>query len=291
MNRIERNISQEDLSFGICSPSNLSRIENNEQIPSRTKYENFMERMGLSTLIFPSFRSEREVKLYQLKHNINQLFIENKYTEAEKLLQAMKKLSSSEEVDKIFIEYVDVLLMKRKNETPHKILETLIKLTQKSIRDINPEKISNQVLSKLDLNMLNNLSLIYYDTGYNDLGIDLLYSLVEYIERKIVDYKGISPLYTGVLHNLTNWVGLKGDHIEVIKLCDIGIKRCIEYNAYSSFAELKFNKGYALIMLGDKKGARKYIQEAFFINRARGEMNICEIIKKFAFEQNINLGD
>jgi len=291
MNRKERKISQEDLSYGICSTSNLSRIENNEQIPSRVKYESLMERMGLSPLIFPSFRSEREVEIYRLRHEINQLFKPENYKKVEKLLSELKLFTIKEQSDKIFIEYVDTLLLIWKNESAENVLKAMKTVAEKSVMDLNPNKIINQSLSLLDLCILRNLALAYYDAEQKETGIDLLYSLVHYIEVKVVDYKGISPLYTGILHCLTNWVGLQGDHTEVIRLCDIGIKRCKEYSAYSFFAELKFNKGYALIMLGDKNAAREYIQDAFFINRAKDETEICEVIKDFASEQRINLGN
>jgi len=44
-NRIEKRISQETLAYGICSVSNLSRIENGLQNPSRAKYEKLIMKM------------------------------------------------------------------------------------------------------------------------------------------------------------------------------------------------------------------------------------------------------
>jgi tetratricopeptide (TPR) repeat protein len=116
-----------------------------------------------------------------------------------------------------------------------------------------------------------------------------MYAFKDYIERKVVDDAGISALYTSILHSLTNGVGQKGNHDEVIRLCEAGIKRCVEYGAYFSFASLLFNKGYALALLGRKDEARKYLQEAFYLNRARGKLQSCEINKKFADEHGIEL--
>lgn len=290
-NRVEQRISQEELSFGICSVSNLSRIENGVQIPSRTTYEYLMERMGLSPLVFPSFRDERELETYRLKHEINQMCIAEKYEDVESSLARMKAMPKLERVDKQFVEYIDALLLLWNGAPPADVLEALLAVAQKSIKNISPIDIRHQVLSQIDISILNNLAASYYNAGKQELGIELLYSLKEYVEYKIVDKEGISPLYTAMLHKLTNWVGMKGNYSEVIELCDIGIKRCIEYGAYFSFAGLLFNKGYVLVMLGRKSEAHKYIQEAFYINRARGKMQSCDIVKGFAVEHGINLGE
>jgi len=290
-NRIEQKISQEELAFGICAVSSLSRIENGQQEPSRTKYEQLMERMGLSPFLFPSFRSEQEIEVYRLKHEINQLFISNNFKRAEEESVKLKSLSTKEQANIIFIEYIDALLFRWNGGSPEIVLDAMIEVANKTIKDINPDKILNLALSLMDLSILNNLAISYYDANLHEKGINLLYSIKDYIEQKIVDYKGISPMYTAVLHGLSNWIGLSGDHNEVIKLCDLGIQRCIEYGAYFSFAGLLYNKGYALTMLGERTEARKYIQEAFFLNRARNKLQSCEIVKRFAIEHNIEIGD
>lgn len=41
-------MSQEELCEGCCSLSNLSRIENNQQIPSHTLAKTLLERLGLA---------------------------------------------------------------------------------------------------------------------------------------------------------------------------------------------------------------------------------------------------
>lgn len=45
--REELNISQEELCEGLCAVSSLSRIENNQQDPSRHLTKNLLDRLGL----------------------------------------------------------------------------------------------------------------------------------------------------------------------------------------------------------------------------------------------------
>jgi transcriptional regulator with XRE-family HTH domain len=287
INREQQQISQETLSFGICSVSNLSRIENGMQIPSRSTYEALMERLGQPPEVFPSFLSSREVEAFRLKHQVNQKLIVGDYEEAEILLDKLDSIPGLERIYEQFIQYVRAIFLLQSGTAPKKALNAMQRVAKLSIKEICPKKILRQVLTKDDLSILRILATAYYQANEQDKGIEILHAVKEYIERKVVDDDGISPMYTSVLYNLTNWIGLKGHHKEVIRLCEIGIQRCIDYGAYYSFAALLFNKGYALVMLGMNDEARKYIQEAYYINRARGKLKSCEINMNFAKEHGI----
>jgi tetratricopeptide (TPR) repeat protein len=179
--------------------------------------------------------------------------------------------------------------MKKKGEPPEEVLETMERAARLTIKDYSQRYILRQVLSKDEISLLDDLAEAYFNVGRQDEAMVLAYALKDYIERKVVDDAGISGIYTSILHGLTNWVGQRGNYDEVIRLCEVGIKRCIEYGAYFSFASMLYNKGYALAMLGRKGEARKYLQEAYYLNRARGKLQSCEINKKFADEQGIEL--
>jgi transcriptional regulator with XRE-family HTH domain len=287
--REQQQLSQEELSYGICSTSNLSRIENGEQIPTRATYISLTERLGLTPDIFPSFQSEREVDAFRLKHQINRKIELEQYEEAITLLEKLESIPKLERLYQQFILYSRSILFRKKGVDPKEALEEMKRIASLSVRDISCKNILRQVLTKDDLLMLNSLAVCHYYADEKDEAIELLYALKEYIERKIVDDDGISSMYTVILYNLSKWVGLAGRNKESLKLCDIGIKRCIEYRAYIAFASLLFNKGYALVMLGEKDKAQKYIQEAYYLNRSIGEIKRCEINKKIADENGIPL--
>jgi len=289
INREQQRISQEELSYGICAVSNLSRIENGMQIPGRATYEALMERLGVDPEIFPSFLNEREVESFRLKHKIVKLIFNGKYEQAELLLE---KLDSGQKLEKVYeqyIQYARILILGQKGGKPDDILDKMKTIAKMSIRDYSPGKIVYQAFNLDDLSILNSLAIAFYNAGEEDEGIELLYALKEYIERKVVNDDVISPMYTMVLYNLSKWVGLKDRHNEVLRLCKIGIPRCIDYGANLCFAGLLLNKGYALVMLGKKDEGQKYLQEAYYINRARGESASCEIVKNFVDEHGLQI--
>jgi len=288
-NRINQKISQEELCSGICSASNLSRIENGEQIPTRITYEALMERLGQAPEIYPSFLDNRELEAFRLRHQISQSLHAEDFDEAEMLVNRLESLGKLERVYEQLILHVRTLIMKNRGADSHDVLVAMKSVAALSIKEFSPDKILRYILSKDDLVILKNLAASHYGAGEHDTAIEILYAIKKYIERKVVDDEGISPLYTGILHPLTNWVGMKGRHKEVVSLCDTGIKRCIEYGAYRSFDALLYNKGYALVMLGEINEAKKYLQEAYYLSRALGNLKSCEIMGKFAEEQGIDL--
>lgn len=282
MNREEQHISQEMLAYGICSVSNLSRIENGTQAPSRVTYEALMQRMGLSPEIYPSFLDDRELEAFRLKHAINQRFIAADYREAEILCDKLFNMSGLERVHRQFVLYCRALLLREKGGSPEEVLAAMKAVVGLSVKDFEPKKILRHVLTRDELSMLNNLAISFYYAGKPDEGIDMLYALKAYVEKKVADREGIAYMYTAIVYNLSKWVGLAGWYTECIRICDLGIQDCIEYGAYFSFASLLYNKGWVLVKLGRKEEAQKYLQESYYIDRARNQWESCEITQKLA---------
>jgi len=286
---VNKQINQEELAFGVCSVSTLSRIENNTQHPSRAVYEKLMQRMGLSPEIFPSFYSERELDLFQLKHRINQALIKEQYNKAERLTNKMQQAKSLEPIYKQLVKYVDAIISFQKGDNPVQTAKAMHRVVSMSIKDCSADKLLSQIFTLDELSMLRMLALTQYQAGKHNDGIDLLYGLKDYIERKVVDNKGVSPMYTLILHTLSSWVGMQGNIDEALKLCEIGLQRCVEYGAYFSFAGLLYNKGYSLVKLRRDDEARKYLQEAFYFARAQGNQTYVEHIANFATTNGIEL--
>ena len=81
--REARGYSQEALSFGICSTSSLSRIENNSQVPSKRVFDALMQRMGMSMSIYSAFVSRREMEIYRLIQELVWKFENQDYTQVD----------------------------------------------------------------------------------------------------------------------------------------------------------------------------------------------------------------
>lgn len=59
--RIRKGYTQEEVSYGICTPASLSRIENGMQTPGRYILDKLMERLGMENSVFNVFVSKEEM--------------------------------------------------------------------------------------------------------------------------------------------------------------------------------------------------------------------------------------
>lgn len=68
--REELKMSQEELCEGLCAVSSLSRIENNQQDPSRNLTKNLLERLGLPMDRFIALWDQKSITLGSLMREI-----------------------------------------------------------------------------------------------------------------------------------------------------------------------------------------------------------------------------
>ncbi|MCL2404795.1 MAG: helix-turn-helix domain-containing protein [Defluviitaleaceae bacterium] len=291
INREERKLSQEDLCFGICSTSNLSKIENGTQFPTRATFEALMQRMGLSADIYPSFLDGKDKKAYELKYDINDLYSKGMYDEAEKKLAMFEKLPKLDNVYNQFIVMTKILLKQQMGQRPEETVKEFENIISMYIKDFSSDKIRKCLLTKSEINMLNAYAIANHRAGNEEIAIDILYGLVDYIDRKVYDKESTAIMYTKLISNLSKYVGMSGDDKEAIRLCDIGITYCIRYSRHTYFAHILYIKGYGLMNLGQVDEAHKCIQECYYIERAMGGnyTTDLEVTKRFAEKNGIKL--
>ena len=289
--REELKLSQEELCYGICSASTLSKIEKGSQNPTRATFEALMERMGQSKSIYPSFLSDIEKRAFELKYDFNELYAKEMYDEAEKVLNKLNELPKLDSVYDQFIRLCNVLIKQQKGLPAEEAVKELGGIINVFIKDFSPEKIRNGLFTKTEINMLNSYALANHQAGYHELAIDILKELVLYIEYKVYDSEGIAIVYTKILSNLAKYVGMSGDDEEAVRLCEKGIKNCIRYHRYNSFPDLLYFKGFGLMNMGQTEEAHQCIQECFYIERAMGEQYAKnhESTKRYAKERCIKL--
>ena len=65
--RERQKYSQEELSYGICAVSTLSRIENGLQVPGKKILEGLLQRLGAVDRIYYVYLNQEERERYQLE--------------------------------------------------------------------------------------------------------------------------------------------------------------------------------------------------------------------------------
>ena len=290
-NREKLGYSQEELSFGICSTGNLSKIESGFRVPTRATFEALMERMGQPSGLYPSFLSTKDKQAYELQHDFNELYSKGDYDKAEKILNKLDDMPELEMAYEHFVRLSRILIRQQKNVPIEEIVKDFERVIDFIIKDFSIDKIRRSPLAKTEINILNAYAIALHEAGNVDAATKIYYELIKWIDNHVVDMESITIVYTQILYNLSKYIGMSGDDHEAVRLCDEGIRLCIRYNRFTHFGSLLYNKGYGLMRLGKVLEAHKCIRETYYICSALGdaELSLLNHVKKFAEKNGIDL--
>lgn len=289
-NRIRRKITQEELSYGICTPATLSKIENGMQVPRRKIFEALMQRLGLQTQSCFIPVSGEELERSNLEYRITRKLSLQEY-DIEQLLEQYK--SCGQEMDHMeeqFYAYTSALLLKNNLDDIEKMTELLLKAILYTMPDFSVSSLMKcRFLTFDEITIINNLAINYKYLGKKEEAKNMLLYLKEYLEYKDIDLEEKSKTYPMILFNLSNWFGMEGRNELAFELCNTGIDFCIQYGKLTVFPRLIFNKAYSLAKMNRLDEAIPYFRQACTIFEALKDnerANLCrkEIRKVFSVE-------
>ena len=282
-------LSQEELCFGICTASNLSKIENGQLLPTRGTFEALMERLGMNHEMYPSYLSNVDEAIYNLQHDFNEHYSCGNLTEA---CETLAKLDAIRELDMThehFVRLSKLLVESKKGMAIDKQLKEYANAIKLFAKDFSLEKIRFGCFTKTELNVINAFALRLHKSGDENMPIKVLYELLKWIDNHTDDIDLYVVVYTKLLYNLSTFVGRIGDDAEVLKLCDTGIELCLRYGKYKYLAGLLFNKGYVLVNTGRIDEAHVCIRQCYYLESAGGEGSKDDLKFTRDFAQKIGL--
>ena len=249
--RLRKGYTQEEVSYGICTPASLSRIENGAQKPGRLILEKLFERLGTENNLFNSFVSKEEMELYLEIQTLIRNVTDGDLQRIEEQIDIVDKLTkNTSELERQSLFWAKGELATQKYGNNGKAMEYLMKAIQITLPDfdgINP--LRNHLLTFDEITIINSIAVRHAEK--NDLltAIQLDMWLKEYMENKIVDGRMKTTKYP-------------------MKMANHGVDFCVKYGNLAAFPRLVLNKGVALTKLGDNDGAKKYLHQAITIFEA-----------------------
>lgn len=177
--RIENGLTIEQLSNGICTISELSKIEQNVIFADCFLIDRLFARMGKSVERLEYVLTVESYELYELRQLIQEYICFGSYKEAEKLLwQYEKKKCADRPLHKQYIqqEYAQIEWMCGKNESALEHINIAIEQTMPHISKIE----NGMVLSAMELKLL----LFRLEISEEYINCEKLNNILEYIERK-----------------------------------------------------------------------------------------------------------
>lgn len=285
--RMKKNIFQNDLCYGVCNRTTLSRIENGEIIPSYALACVLFTRLGKSIPknLIPLRENERNI--YNVDFRLGQL-CDNRDERREEWLKEYKKYIN----EKDFLNRQRYLLYL--GITKKKIIETFeeslvihekaLKLTQPDF-SLNNKEMPKGLLSATELSLLRCIAhteYYIYDSNRIDFerknsALKRIFFLKEYFENHIENYKSNS-VYSSVNFCLSSWLGLDGKYTDALKIAE-GYVINNPDSLYFLSHEL-YDMGFSQACLEQKVKARKTLNDAFVLVNMYDEFNEVEYYVK-----------
>ena len=278
--RLRKGYTQEEVSYGICTPASLSRIENGAQKPGRLILEKLFERLGTENNLFNSFVSREEMELYIEIQTLIRNVTDEDIEKIEEQINVVEKLvKNTSELEHQCLFWAKGKLAAQKDSNNYEAMNWLMRAIRITLPDSNGKTpLRNHLLTFDEITIINSIAVRYAENGELLVAIQLDMWLKEYMESKIVDAKIKTTKYPMILYNLSCWFEDEQCYKEELKMADQGIEFCVKYGNLAAFPRLVLNKGVALTKLGDNVSARKYLHQAITIFDAMQKDNTVQHI-------------
>ncbi|MDE6127905.1 MAG: helix-turn-helix domain-containing protein [Lachnospiraceae bacterium] len=283
--RIRQKLSQEDLSYGICAISTLSRLENGVQKPSLKVQEALLERLGCSTENLVFFAHEDEVRKHFLEvdmgyHLMNHdMDLQDELEEYEKLMLEKDMGSNLEKQYYLMVKSMyDLRVKGSSREQAYAMLKQALLLTMPDFKVKDLYAI--RLMTLTEINILNNMAVMLYEMKSTGLAIKYMYFLVDYLERSNLSKDILAKRYPLLLVNLAKLEMKIGDFRQSFSWCQKGIAFCSECGKLVPLAALYYYKAVAYAKFGGMRKALECYEYAICLYNVGGKNELAAQIEQ-----------
>jgi transcriptional regulator with XRE-family HTH domain len=284
--RTEAGLTLNELSYKICSYSNLQKIEAGDIRGRFYHLEAIMQRLGRDIdRYFNTFLSHEDFKDKQLRDEINSRLVKCEYREAETLLSKLcERKAYKSGVNKQFIDLAKVEIAISKVDYGLEHIPLLKAILSFDSDDIEFGIIAKTRLTYYDVIAINQMAVCYCSSGNKSLGLQIFEDLKKSMDRYSIDESLKAIMYMGVLFNYSKFLGLAYQYDEALQIAQLGIYLCIKHNNLIPLPGLMFNYACALYFTDNKEDCLPFFAQAYYSFILIGKLNDAKVAKLFVLE-------
>lgn len=262
--RLRKGYTQEEVSFGICTPASLSRIENGVQTPGRYILDKLLERLGTENNVFNIFVNRDEMELYELLQELARDIADGRVLELEEKVPKLEEMTkNSSELERQYLYYAKGELARKHGASDDEVMEWFMKaihVTLPQFDGVNP--LESNLLTFDEIIIINNIAMKHARCGDLGQAMKLGFWLKQYMEDKVIDGKQKTAKYPTIVFNLSNWMGARKRYADALEVVNDGIDFCIKYGNLMVLPYLLYNKASCLAELERKEEARQFFSQS-----------------------------
>ncbi|MCU4937022.1 helix-turn-helix transcriptional regulator [Bacillus cereus] len=240
--RIKKNISQSELCHGICSQSQISKIEKGMIYPSSILLYQLSERLGIDpNNIFALTQNKKFKYVENVKYVIKDCLKQKQYKELYEIVKKEKDEKNFQaKEDKQFLlwhEAIAVFEVNRSIKTALKLLNNALKLTLTN----------SDFLLEREIDIMQTMAIFYAENKEYEKSINILKRCLSNFNK--LDFPRDKEIKLKIMLNLAKSLDFTYQHEEAIKYIDKGIKLAINLNTLYLLGELFYLKGQFLLKI------------------------------------------
>ena len=244
--RMELNLTQEELSEGICDTTTLSRIENGRQAPNNNKLKALLQRLSLPSEKYYTMMSEHELELELLKDEVIDFNTRKLYTEAlQKIEQLTPLVEEDDMLTKQFLLRSRVLCGKMEDGqvvpyTMEEKLELLFHAIRLTIPNFDIDDIGRHWYSLDEMKIINQIGCVYGDNKQYRKAIDIYYQIAKHLRRNVAYTLENSGVISLIYYNYSLYLCYERRYEEACEIAHEGWKHLLFWNKSTSIGGLMF---------------------------------------------------
>jgi len=298
--RRKMNITQEQLSRGLCEPSTLSRIERGLISPSNYLLRALLGRLGYHSDNYMSiFCDKDEYEILQSMDLLSNAFLSGNLVTAQNIILELERREEFKE--KLYFQYLLIAKANLRIQTqkPHTFNESSIneyidevkKAISITIPNFSESQISSLMLSRNEIQAINLIAYAYYVYKDYEKSAQIIEAVKSSVEKFFMNKFEKAQIYPLILSNLAYMLYILKRYDEALKLCEDCLNYCVERTEISPLPNILEIYGYCLNKAGKVLESEKILKRAYYLADVLKQEEKVHNIHKFyksAFNKNID---
>ncbi|HDR6214476.1 helix-turn-helix domain-containing protein [Bacillus cereus] len=281
--RIKKNISQSDLCHGICSQSQISKIEKGVIYPSSILLYQLSERLGVDPNNIFALTQNKKLKYTEnVKYVMRDCIRQHQYKDLYEIVTREKYTNNFQtKEDKQFLlwhEAIAIYCVNNSTKVALTLLNNALKLTVTNI----------DFLSEREIDILHTMAILHAENKEYKKSITILKRCLNNFNK--LDFPRDKEIKLKIIYNLAKNLSYTYQYEEAIKYIDKGIQLAINLNTFYLLGELYYGKGSNLLKLkqyNEEDVANNMKKSLFIFELTKNEKKL-QIIKEEYFENKNN---
>lgn len=261
--RESKGITQEELCYGICTASALSKMEHGMREPSYVKFASLMERMGEWPEAYDIFIGDKVYQIHELERKVRIRLYHQKMSEAVEALDELERELGSFPEETIYHQFLGMgrVICRAEGKMCRAQVTELTDLLKWTVPHFGGKPLRECFLSHQELILINNIAIGYGEMGNMQKAVGLLRELKEYLECSYRENREIATMHATVLLNLVKYLGLGQQYEEALTEAQNAICVLAESGKTLKVAVLHYDLAWIYMKIDSKKYYQKIVDE------------------------------